>query len=178
MYRYTSKICSTFLYLTVAAQEAKGPGIVIVHPGQNVTLLCTLNLPTTTQHTTVWIINHAPRGVQSLINGILHGYSADVNNDNLIVQNIVMNDNRNDTEHQCVIVISGTTTVVNRSEPTFLYVAGKYRCYVRMYTVEVASGTIKYMVLYKITQSKVHDMNIISSRQCLEFTFNKLFLNT
>ena len=114
------------MYLTVAAQEAKGPGIVIVRPGEDVELLCTLGIPSTTQHTTEWIIDHRFYGVHSLINDILPGYSANVNNNNLIVQNIMMNDRRNDTEHQCVIVMSGTTTVVNSSEPTLLFVAGKY----------------------------------------------------
>ena len=113
------------MYLTVAAQEARGPGIVIAHPGEDVELLCTLGIPLIAQYTTAWIINHISYGVQSLINGILDGYSADVNNNNLIVQNIVMNDVRNDTEYQCVIVISGTRTILNSSDPTFLYVAGK-----------------------------------------------------
>ena len=37
-----------------------------------------------------------------------------------------MNDDRNDTEYRCVIVISGTTTILSNSDPTYLYVAGKY----------------------------------------------------
>ena len=136
--------CINFLYLTVAAQE--GPGIVIVHPGQNVTLLCTLGIPLSTQHTTEWIINHTPLGVQSIINGILPGYSADVNNNNLIVQNIVMNDRRNDTEYQCVIIRLDTRAILNESDLTFLYVAGKYRY------VHCRSGCIKYSILYKWDQ--------------------------
>ena len=114
------------MYLTVAAQKAKGPGIVIAHPGEDVELLCTLGIPSSTQHATEWIINHNFYSVNALVNDILPGYSADVNNNNLIVQNIVMNDRRNDTEHRCVTVISGTRTTVNGSDLTFLYVAGKY----------------------------------------------------
>ena len=114
------------MYLTVAAQEAKGPGIVIARPGEDVELLCTLGIPSTAEHATAWLINHIPHGVQSLINGIVGDrYSADANNNNLIVQNIVMNDDRNDTDYQCVIVMSGTMTVVNSSDPTILFVAGK-----------------------------------------------------
>ena len=126
--QYVAHFCT---YLTVAAREAKGPGIVIARPGEDVELLCTLHIPSTTQHAIAWIINHIPHGVQSIINGILDGYSADVYySSNLIVQNIVMNDDRNDTEYQCVILITGTTTILNRSDVTFLYVAGKYQCYV------------------------------------------------
>ena len=115
--------CVNF-YLTVAAQES--PGIVIAHPGQDVELLCTLGLPSTNQHAPTWIIGHRFYGVQALIGGILDGYIADNNNNNLIVENIMMNDNRNNTEYQCVIVLSGTMTIVNSSDPTILYVAGKF----------------------------------------------------
>ena len=110
----------------MTAQEAKGPGIVIAHPGEDVELLCTLGIPSTAEHATEWLINATPHGVQSIINGILGDrYSADANNNNLIIQNIMMNDDRNDTEYQCVIVISGTTTTVNYSDPIILFVAGK-----------------------------------------------------
>ena len=111
-----------FFYLTVAAQE--GPGIVIAHPGQDVELLCTLGIPLNATHTVGWIINHVFYGINALSNGILPGYSADVHNNDLIVQNIVMNDDRDDTEHQCVI--RDATTTLNTSDPTFLYVAGEY----------------------------------------------------
>ena len=85
----------------------------------------TLGLPSTNQHIPTWIIGHIPYGVSALIGGILDGYSADNSNKNLIVENIVMNDRRNDTEYQCVFVLSGTMTIVNSSDPIFLYVAGK-----------------------------------------------------
>ena len=117
-----------YFCFTVAAQE--GPGIVIARPDQDVELLCTLAIPSTSQHVVAWLVNHILHGVNALSNGILSGYSANVLDNNLIVQNIVMNDSRNDTEHRCVIVISGTTTIVNNSDPTILYVAGKYWYYV------------------------------------------------
>ena len=102
-----------------------GPGIVIAHPGQDIELLFTLGKPSTTQHAIAWIINHRFYSVNALRAGILPGYSADVNNSNLIVQNIVMNDVRNNTEYQCVIVISDTRTIVNTCDRTVLNVAGK-----------------------------------------------------
>ena len=74
----------------------------------------------------MWKINQAYYGVNALHNGILVGYSADIHNNNLVVLNIVMNDRRNDTEYQCVFVLSGTMTIVNSSDTTFLYIAGKY----------------------------------------------------
>ena len=109
-----------FLYLAVAVQE--GPGIVIAHPGQDVELLCTLGIPLNATHIIGWIINHVFNGVNALSNGIWPGYSADVHNNSLMIQNIVMNDDRNDTEHQCEIRHAWTT--LNTSDPTLLYVAG------------------------------------------------------
>ena len=73
-----------------------------------------------------WIVNHmGPHGVNSLRNGIETGYST--NGNNLIVENIMMNDDRNDTEHRCVIITQGTTTILRQSNQTFLYVAGEYQ---------------------------------------------------
>ena len=88
--------------------------------------MCTLGLPSTNQHVPTWIIGHRFYGVQALIGGILDGYSANDKNNNLIVENIVMHDRRDGTEYQCVFVLSGTMTIVNSSDPTFLYVIGKY----------------------------------------------------
>ena len=110
-------------YFTVSAQN---PRPVIAHPGQDVELLCTLGIPSTIQHIPTWIINHIQYGVTALNGGILDGYSADIHNNNLIVENTMINDPRNDTQYQCVFVLSGTMTIVNSSDPTILYVAGKY----------------------------------------------------
>ena len=106
----------------MAAQE--GPGIVIVRPaGQDVELLCSVAKPGTVQPGVSWIINSNQYTVASLSNSILNGYSADINSSNLIVKNIVMNDNRNNTDYRCVIIMSDTIT--DDSDPTFLYVAGE-----------------------------------------------------
>ena len=59
----------------------------------------------------------------SLNNNILPGYSADITSSNLIVKNIMINDNRNNTEYRCVIIMSDM--IVNDSDPIFLYVAGE-----------------------------------------------------
>ena len=108
----------------VITQEAKGPGTVIVQPaGQDVELLCSVTIPGTVQAGVTWIINSVQYGVSSLANGILDGYSADITSSNLIVKNIVMNDNRNNTEYRCVIIMSDG--IVNDSDPIFLYVAGE-----------------------------------------------------
>ena len=65
-----------------------------------------------------------------LHNGILTGHSATLDSSNLIVENIMMNDVRNGSEYRCVIVpAEGMITVadiINESDPTILYVVGKY----------------------------------------------------
>ena len=151
-----------FYIFTVAAQES--PGIVIARPGQDVELLCTLGIPSTTQHTVAWIIDHIFYGVQSLINGILPGYSVDVNNNNLFVQNIVMNDSRNDTEYRCVIVMSNTTTILNSSDPTFLYVAGKYifRNCVCSYVCMYIATCLIIMYIYTYIRTYIALINVIT----------------
>ena len=118
-----------FIYI-VAAQQ--GPGTVIAHPGQTVELLC--NITPSESELIGWIINQEAHALNSIQNGIEPGYTANLGSNNLIVQNIMMNDDRNDTEYQCAIVIVGEkegdtpakTEVIRRSEPTILYVAGEY----------------------------------------------------
>ena len=73
-----------------------------------------------------WTINHGtPYAVSGLRNDIAAGYSANMTTNNLIVKNIMMNDDRNNTEYRCVIT-QGTTTILHQSDPTILYVAGEY----------------------------------------------------
>ena len=113
------------MYILVAAQE--GPGTVIAHPDQNVTLLC--NVTPSEVQTAAWIINHVVYTVQRLHNGIVTGYS--LNENNLIIENIMMNDNRNDTEYICVTISSAVSNpllsdIKDESEPTILYVAGEF----------------------------------------------------
>jgi len=107
---------------TVTAQ--KGPGRHIVHPGQDVELLCTFNDLVFSNHTLAvrWEINHRLYGVNALLNGLVPGYST--NRRNLIVENIMMNDGRNGSYYKCVLLQD--RTVVNEDNLTILYVAGKY----------------------------------------------------
>ena len=106
----------------------RGPGIAIVYPSQGVELLCTVT-PSGSQ-TAAWIINNAgPYTVQQLHNDILNGYSS--NGNNLIIENIMMNDDRNVTEYICVTVSSALSQptlgdIVDESDATILYVAGEY----------------------------------------------------
>ena len=115
------------LYFTVTAQQ--GPGIVIAHPDQDVELMCTLT-PLGGQ-TAAWIINDGrPYTVQLLHNGKETGYSS--NGNNLIIENIMINDDRNVTEYSCVTISStvsqpSVADIIDESDPTILYVAGEYQ---------------------------------------------------
>ena len=113
----------------VAAQE--GPGIVIAHPGQDVELLCTVTVTSTSQ-TTGWLVNsNGPYRINAIRSGVLTGYIATLDSSNLIVENIMMNDVRNGSEYICVVIpVQGMTTladITDESDPTILYVAGEYQ---------------------------------------------------
>ena len=112
------------LVITVAAHE--GPGIVIAHPGQDVELLCTV----TPNTPAAWLVNNmGPYRINSIRNGILAGHTAELDSNNLIVENIMMNDYRNGSDYRCVIVpAQGTLSldnVIDESDPTILYIAGE-----------------------------------------------------
>ena len=109
---------STVVLLSDTTQEI--PSTVTVHPGQNVELLCAL---TSSENQSVsWLINDmGPYEVTALLNGTLTGYSS--NGNNLIVQNVTMNDVRNESNYSCVINI--IIAILRQSYPTTLYVAGK-----------------------------------------------------
>ena len=135
----------------MAAQE--GPGIVIVRPaGQDVELLCSVAKPGTVQPGAAWIINRNQYTVDSLSSGTLYGYSADINSSNLIVKNIVMNDNRNNTDYRCVIIMSGTIT--EDSDPTFLYVAGEYVPVCTILSSCIVCGMYKYIITVLLSNTR------------------------
>ena len=123
-------ICIVFLLIliTVAAQE--GPGIVIAHPGQAVELLCTVTVTSETQ-AAAWLINNrGPNRLNAIRGGVLTGYrGVNATSNNLIVENIMMNDDRNGSDYRCVIVpAQGMITfadITEESDQTILYVAGK-----------------------------------------------------
>ena len=109
---------------TVDAQE--GPGIVIAHPGQNVTLLCNVT-ENSVDLTEGWLVNNVgPYTITALHSGVLTGHSATLDSSNLIVENIMMNDDRNGSDYRCVIIMISTGTIQEESNLTILYVAGEY----------------------------------------------------
>ena len=131
VFMYAQFMCGSLVWVNilpfiVTAQE--GPSIVIAHPGQNIELLCTVT-PSGGQ-TAAWIINHVVYTVQQLHNDIVTGYSS--NGNNLTIENIIMNDDRNNTQYICGIVPSTVSNptladIVDESEPIILYVAGEYQ---------------------------------------------------
>ena len=83
-----------------------------------------------TSQITGWLVNNeGPYRITAIRSGILTGYTANVDNSNLIVVNIMMNDVRNGSQHSCGIVpAQGLLTfadIINESDPTILYVAGE-----------------------------------------------------
>ena len=70
-----------------------------------------------------------PYELDSIRNGIVTGYTANLGSNNLIIDNIMMNDDRNDTDYQCVIVMPGATPntllPIKSGNVTTLYVAGE-----------------------------------------------------
>ena len=92
--------------------------------------------------TAAWLIDDRQiYTVQLLRNGILTGYSTKGNN--LIIKNIMMNDDRNNTEYICVTVSSTVSNptvenIIDESGPTILYVAGEYQYedYITSYNIQ------------------------------------------
>ena len=82
--------------------------------------------------TAAWLINNmGPYRVNSLRSGLLAGHTAELGSNNLIVENIMMNDDRNGSDYRCVIApAQGTPSlgnIIEESDPTILYVAGEYQ---------------------------------------------------
>jgi len=117
---------------------AKGPGRHIVHPGQDAELLCIFNDLLNNMLVAKWEIDHREYGINAIQNGRVPGYSANVDNANIIVENIMMNDSRNGTEHRCLLINNGTRS--NKSDPIILYVVGEFQY--NMYTVIFNSNYI------------------------------------
>ena len=115
---------------TVAAQE--GPGIVIAHPGQDVELLCNVTGGVVSWRVNNTVNNNTLYTLNQLFNGTLAGYNSTGNN--IIVEDIMMNDDRNGSVYICVIPQSELSDI--ESDPTTLYVAGEY-IYVRMYSIYI-----------------------------------------
>ena len=125
--------CYMYFY-TVAAQE--GPGIVIAHPGQDVELLCNITggIPSWRVNITgANTVNNTLYSLNEVYTGQLAGHN--ITGNNIIVEDIMMNDDRNGSVYNCVIQhIPPTPDIV--SDPTILYVAGEY-IYVCMYSIYI-----------------------------------------
>ena len=92
--------------------------------------MCTVT-PSENQ-TAAWVINlELPRGLSAIRGNIVPGYNATLYSNNLIIENIKINDDRNGSVYRCVttpkgISIPSATDVINESDPTTLYVAGEH----------------------------------------------------
>ena len=76
--------------------------------------------------TIAWRIDFlGPYTIDELRNGAVPRHGATGNN--IIIQNIMMGDDRNGTVYRCVRIISGIQGDVSRSDPTILYVSGEYQ---------------------------------------------------
>ena len=101
---------------TVAAQE--GPGIVVARPGENVELLCNV----TGAGGTSWEINGTRYALNQLLMGLLDRHN--ISGRNIVIEDIMINDVRNGSEYQCVVVRDPPNDDI-MDEPIFLYVAGE-----------------------------------------------------
>ena len=119
--------CTFYCYFIVVAQQ--GSSTVIAHPGQDVELLC--DVTPSGNGSVAWMINNkGPHGLSAIRNDIVPGYTNKLLTTSLIIESIMMDDDRNDTEHQCVIGISDAETMtlqpVESGIVTILYVAGEW----------------------------------------------------
>ena len=86
---------------------------------------------TSGDQTAAWLINNTmgPYRINAIRGGILAGYTATLGSHNLIVEDIMMNDDRNGSDYRCVIVPAvGLVTfadIIEESDPTILYVTGE-----------------------------------------------------
>ena len=63
-----------------------------------------------------------------LCNRIWDGYSATLGSSDLIVEDIKKNDARNNSDFACVVVLQNDAIIIlDRSDPTTLYIAGEYK---------------------------------------------------
>ena len=115
-----------YRYFIVVAQQDFST--VTAHPGQDIELLC--DVTPSGNGSVAWVIGMmGPRGLSSIRNGIVPGYTNNLSTTSLIIKSIMINDDRNGTEYRCVIAISNADTMteqpVERGSKTILYVAGE-----------------------------------------------------
>ena len=107
-----------YFYFHTVATAQEGPGIVIAHPGQDVELLCNV-----TGAVTNWRVNGVSYTLSQLFTGQLAGHN--ITGSNIIVEDIMMNDDRNGSVYICIIPQTPPTPDIE-GDPTTLYVAGEY----------------------------------------------------
>ena len=103
------------LIFTIAAQD-----MFIALPGQNVTLICDI----TGVGGTSWRINNMLHTLNELLIGTVAGHS--VSGRNIVVEDIMMNDVRNGSQYQCVVIQDPPNPNIE-GNMTILYVAGEYK---------------------------------------------------
>ena len=159
----------SYLVITVAAQE--GPGIIIAHPGQDVELLCTVTV--TGRQAAAWLIYNIMGlyRINAIRNGILAGHTAALGSHNLIVENIMMNDDRNGSDYRCVIVpAQGTLSldyILEESDPTILYVAGE----LLGYSFCLHGAINEYVCTYYATNCLINENNFMPDLECRYATY-------
>ena len=76
-----------------------------------------------------WLVNdNGPYRVDAIRDGELAGYTGvtDTASNNLIVENLMINDDRNGSNYRCVMIqAEDTLAFTEESDPTILYVAGE-----------------------------------------------------
>ena len=88
--------------------------------------MCSIASESTNDATVGWLINHlGPYGLNALHNGQVPEYSTYLDKTDLIIENIMMNDDRNDTEHRCILKLLVQNTTI-RGDPILLIVAGEH----------------------------------------------------
>ena len=124
--------------------------------------------------TTAWLVNNmGPYRRSALRNGILAGYTTNLGSNNLIVENVMMNDDRNDSDYRCVIIpAQGMVTIadiIDESDPTILYVAGEYQynyiMHIIIFVVFCVGGLIKGFIsaiyIYAIKYQEVRSYSTV-----------------
>ena len=105
------------ILLTVTAQE--DPGIVIARPGQDVELMCDVAAGV---GSTLWQINGTLYALTQLFSGAVSTYN--ISGRNLVIEDIMMNDVRNGSKYQCVLLRDPPDPSI-MGNISSLYVAGK-----------------------------------------------------
>ena len=79
-----------------------------------------------------------PYNIMLLRNGYVDGYGGIFGSNDLIVEDITMNDARNDSDFTCMVVSQNDETILGSSDLTTLYIAGEYVC---TYVADILKGS-------------------------------------